>query len=52
MNNDFYISAAKGMKIGQIRIMSGLLVLVARVDGVWLETASGQKLEWIVESNQ
>lgn len=52
MNSDFYISAAEGMAVGQIRIMTNLLVLVARVDGVWLETITGRKLEWITESNQ
>lgn len=52
MDNDFYMKAANGMKVGQIKIMTGILLLVAREDGVWLETTSGKKLEWIVESNQ
>lgn len=49
MNNDFYINAANGMKVGQIKIMTGRLLLVARIDGVWLETVTGQKLEFIAE---
>lgn len=52
MNNDFYSNEAKGMIVGQIKHMTSILRLVARVDGVWLETAGGQKLEWIAESNQ
>lgn len=49
MNNDFYINAARGLAVGQIKVMSSLLVLVARIDGVWLETVTGQKLEWITK---
>ena len=49
MNNDFYIKAANCMKVGQIKIISSLLVLVARIDGVWLETVTGQKLEFIAK---
>ena len=52
MNNDFYINAANGMTVGQIKVMTSILILVARIDGVWLETVNGQKLDWIAESNQ
>ena len=51
MDNDFYSNAAKGMKAGQIKIMTSILLLVGRVDGVYLETVNGAKLEWICEVN-
>ena len=52
MDNDFYSNAAKGMKAGQIKIMTSILLLVARADGIYLETVHGEKLEWIAEANQ